>query len=81
MSKHDLQTRPIFHRSEDSIRSHVLICFTALMVEKYLTLMTKLSLRDIRSLIWNMTDVHIQDNLTKEIFVFQSPSQQLLLIG
>lgn len=78
MSKHDLQTRPIFHRSEDSIRSHVLICFTALMVEKYLTLMTKLSLRDIRSLIWNMTDVHIQDNLTKEIFVFQSPSQQLL---
>ena len=78
MSKHDLQTRPIFHRKEDSIRSHVLICFTALIVEKYLELTTKLSLRDIRSLIWNITDVHIQDNLTKEIFVFQSPTQGIL---
>lgn len=78
MSKHDLQTRPIFHRKEDSIRSHVLICFTALIIEKYLELTTKLSLRDIRSLIWNVTDVHIQDNLTKEIFVFQSPTQAIL---
>jgi transposase len=78
MSKHDLQTRPVFHRREDSIRSHVLICFTALIVEKYLELTTKLSLRDIRSLIWNITDVHIQDNLTKEIFVFQSPTQDIL---
>jgi transposase len=78
MSKHDLQTRPVFHRKEDSIRSHVLICFTALMVEKYMELTTQLSLRDIRSLIWNITDVHIQDNLTKEIFVFQSPSQNIL---
>lgn len=78
MSKHDLQTRPIFHRKEDSIRSHVLICFTALIVEKFLELVTKLSLRDIRSLVWNITDVHIQDNLTKEIFVFQSPTQDIL---
>ena len=78
MSKHDLQTRPIFHRKEDSIRSHVLICFTALIVEKYLELTTRLSLRDIRSLIWNITDVHIQDNLTKEVFVFQSPTHDIL---
>lgn len=78
MSKHDLQTRPIFHRREDSIRSHVLICFTALIVEKYLELTTKLSLRDIRSLIWNISDVHLQDNLTKEIFVFQSPTQYII---
>jgi transposase len=78
MSKHDLQTRPVFHRKEDSIRSHVLICFTALIVEKYLELTTRLSLRDVRSLIWSITDVHIQDNLTKEIFVFQSPTQDIL---
>ncbi len=36
MSKLDLQTRPIFHRSEQAIRSHVLVSFMALMMGKYL---------------------------------------------
>lgn len=78
MSKNDLQTRPIFHRKEDAIRSHVLICFVALMIEKYLELTTKLSLRDIRFLIWNITETHIQDRITKEIFVFRSPTKDIM---
>jgi hypothetical protein len=78
MSKSDLETRPIFHRKEDAIRSHVLICFVALILEKYLELTTKLSLRDIRFLIWNITETHIQDKLTKEIFVFRSPTKDIM---
>lgn len=77
MSKSDLQTRPIFHRKHDAIRSHVLICFVALMLEKYLELTTKMSLRDIRFLIWNITETHIQDTLTKEIFTFRSPTKDI----
>lgn len=78
MSKSDLETRPIFHRKEDAVRSHVLICFVALMIEKYLELTTKLSLRDIRFLIWNITETHIQDKVTKEIFVFRSPTKEIM---
>lgn len=78
MSKTDLETRPIFHRKEDAIRSHVLICFVALIIEKYLELETKLSLRDIRFLIWNITETHIQDRLTKETFIFRSPINDIM---
>jgi len=78
MSKFDLQTRPIYHQKHDAIKAHVLICFVALMAEKYLELSTKLSLREIRFLLWNITETHIQDNLTKEIFVFRSPMKNIL---
>jgi transposase len=78
MSKSDLQTRPIFHHKVDAIRSHVLICFTALIMEKYLELTTNLSLQRIRDLIWNVTETHIQDIVTKKIFTFSSPKDEIL---
>ncbi len=78
MSKFDLQTRPIYHQKHDAIKAHVLICFVALIAEKYLELTTRLSLREIKFLVWNITETHIQDNLTKEIFVFPSPTKEIL---
>lgn len=78
MSKSDLQTRPIFHRKEDAIRSHVLICFVALIIEKYLELSTNLSLRKIRDLIWGIMETQIQDKLTKKIFIFSSPTNDIM---
>jgi len=78
MSKYDLQARPIYHQKEVAIRSHILICFVALILEKYLELKTKLSLREIRFLVWNITETHIQDQLTKEIFTFRSPTKHIL---
>lgn len=47
MSKNDLQARPIYHHKENPIRSNVLICRVALMLEKYLEFYTHLSLREI----------------------------------
>jgi transposase len=79
MSKSDLQTRPIFHHKEDAILSHVLICFTALIMEKYLELTTNLSLQRIRVLIWNITETHIQDTITKKVFEFSSPTDEILI--
>ena len=78
MSKFDLQTRPIYHQKQEAIKAHVLICFVALMAEKYLELTTKLSLREIRFLVWNITETQIQDRLTKQTFVFQSPIKEIL---
>lgn len=33
MSKTDLQARPSFHYAHDAIKAHVLLCFTALVIE------------------------------------------------
>jgi transposase len=78
MSKFDLQTRPIYHQKQEAIKAHVLICFAALMAEKFLELTTKLSLREIRFLVWNITETHIQDHLTKQTFVFRSTTKEIL---
>jgi transposase len=78
ISKSDLEARPIFHYKVDSIRSHLLICFVALMIAKYLETSTKLSIREIRDIIWNVTEAHIQDSLSKEIFVFCSPTDDIM---
>jgi transposase len=77
MSKFDLQARPIYHQKHDAIKAHILICFVALMAEKYLELTTRLSLREIRYLTWDITETHIQDTLTKEIFSFRSPTKEI----
>ena len=78
MSKSDLEARPIFHFKEDAIRSHVLICFVALIIQKYLELTTDLSLQKIRDLIWDITETHIQDKLTKKVFTFSSPTKNIM---
>jgi transposase len=73
-----LETRPIYHRKQDAIRAHALICFVALMIEKFLGLSTNLSLRGIRSLVWSTTETHVQDKFTKEIFTFRSPTKDTM---
>ena len=78
MSKHDISARPIFHRIEDSVRAHILICFTALMVGKYLELSTGISIRKIRDLIWDVTEAHMQDSVTGEIFILRSPLNEIV---
>jgi Transposase DDE domain len=78
MSKFDLQARPIYHQKEDAIRSHVLICFVALLIDKYLELTTNISLRNIRLLVWNITESHIRDTITKETFKFISPTSEIM---
>ena len=79
MSKNDLQARPIYHQKENAIRSHILICFLALIIEKYLELTTNLSLREIRFLVWNITESHIQDKLTKDVYEFRSPIDEIIM--
>jgi transposase len=64
VSKSDLRSRPIFHYTHDAIRAHVLICFMALMIGKFLEIKTGLSLRRIRDIIWNIQEANVEDTLT-----------------
>lgn len=72
MSKSDLATRPIFHRMEDAIRAHVLICFIALALGKYLEIATGLSLRRVVDILWSVTDAQLADTATGEVFTLRS---------
>ncbi len=77
MSKSDLQTRPIFHRSEDAIRSHVLVCFVALMMSKYLEIKTGVSIKQIRKQLWRVHEAHLLDERTGRTHTMQMDARLL----
>lgn len=66
MSKSDLAARPIFHRKEESIKAHLVICFIALAAGKYLELATGVSLRRIVDILKQAQDARIVNTRTKE---------------
>ena len=71
MSKTDLKTRPIFHYTHDAIRAHVLLCFVALMIGKFLEIKTGLSLKRARDILWDVQEAHIEDSLTGKRMILQ----------
>ena len=85
MSKSDLKARPIFHRTQEAIRAHMLVCFMALMMGKYLEIKTGRSLRQIREELWQVHEIHLCYEQTGEVYVkqmgtseFTNEVQQLL---
>ena len=73
MSKTDLKARPLFHYTHDAIRAHLLICFMALMIGKYIEIKTGRSLRAVRDLLWQVHEVHLKDALSKRRRITQTP--------
>lgn len=71
MSKSDLRTRPIFHRTQDAIKAHVLVCFMALMMGKYLEMKTGQSLRRVRDDLWKVHEAQVCDLRTGEVHVLR----------
>lgn len=68
ISKHDLQTRPIFHFKEDPIKLHILICFMALVIAKHIELNTNTSIKKFVSETKKITDARLFNNFScKEI--------------
>ena len=73
ISKHDLKTRPIFHFKEDPIRFHVLICFMALAVSKYIELKTNMSIRAFLSECKKITDAKLLNKNNNKVIVKRVP--------
>ena len=67
IAKSDLETRPIFHHKENSIKNHVLLCFASLVISVYLELKIKLSIKQIIKILKSITDAKIRNKITKEI--------------
>lgn len=78
MAKSDLASRPIFHYTEDAVRVHILICFVALVLGKYIEIKTGVSTRLLRDMLWSISEAHMVDTVTGETFVFRSsPSKEV----
>lgn len=64
ITKSDLKSRPIFHFKKQTIQGHVLICFMALCVAKYLELSTGRSFQSILRLLKSVTDARMFNTIT-----------------
>jgi hypothetical protein len=72
MAKSDLAIRPIFHHTQDAIKTHILICFTALAITKYIELTTGATPRQTKDLLWDVTDAKFLQTTTKKTNRYRS---------
>lgn len=78
VAKSDLEARPIYHFKEETIRAHILICFMALAVSKYLEIKTEKSLKSVIKLLRSVTDARLLNTLTgKEIVLRTEISEEV----
>lgn len=71
IAKSDLQMRPIYHFKRQTIEAHILICFMALAVSKYMEWKTGISIKRIMQLLKSITDARIKNKLTGEIVILR----------
>lgn len=72
VAKSDLAMRPIYHFKRQTIEAHILICFMALAVCKYMELQTGRSTGAIIKLLEKVTDVRLLNTLTNEEITIRS---------
>lgn len=81
ISKHDLQTRPIFHFKEEPIKLHLLICFMALVISKHIELKTGVSIKKFVVESKKITDGRLLNHITnKEVIIKAKPTNKMVEI-
>ena len=69
MAKSDLLARPIYHYKKNAIEAHILICFMALSICKYMELKSGKSTKQIVKLFKSVTDAVVLNKVTEETVV------------
>ncbi|MDP3684969.1 MAG: IS1634 family transposase [Ignavibacteria bacterium] len=72
VAKSDLEIRPIFHFKQQTIEVHLLICFMALAICKYMEIKTGKSTRQIVKILKSITDARIKNTLNGEEITMRS---------
>lgn len=72
IAKNDLEIRPIYHFKQQTIEVHILICFMALAICKYMEIKTGSSTRQIVKILKSVTDARIKNILTGEKITMRS---------
>lgn len=82
IAKSDLAMRPIYHFKRQTIEAHILICFAALVMCKYMELKTGKSTKAIIKILKKTTDARLLNTITNEEIIIRSQlseeTQQLL---
>lgn len=68
MAKSDLEARPIFHHKRESIEVHILIVFVSLCMAKAIEMVTNLSIKKVKEMIWKILDIEFIDTFTNRAF-------------
>jgi len=76
IAKSDLQMRPVYHFKQQTIEAHILICFMALAVCKYMELKTGKSTKKIVKLLKSITEARMKNLLTDKVFVMRKELPQ-----
>lgn len=79
ISKHDLQTRPIFHFKEQPIKLHLLICFMALVLSKHIELKTDVSIKKFVAESKKIGDGRLLNHINnKEVIIKAKPNNKMI---
>ncbi|MGL5077522.1 MAG: IS1634 family transposase, partial [Waterburya sp.] len=73
ISKHDLQTRPIFHNKEEPIKLHILICFMSLAIARHIELQTGVSINKFISEAKKVADARMLNQITGKEIKIRAP--------
>lgn len=73
IAKSDIASRPIFHRKEESIKAHMLICVMALAISKYIEIKTGQSIRFVLDACKSVTDAVLVHRNTQMQTIMRSP--------
>ena len=71
IAKSDLAMRPIYHFKKQTIEAHILICFMALTVCKYMEIKTGKSTKKIIKLLKSITEARVKNLLTNEEIIMR----------
>jgi len=71
IAKSDLEMRPIYHFKSEAIKSHILICFMALGVLKYMEIKTKKPPQRIIELLMSISNGRIFDKVSNEEIIMK----------
>lgn len=72
ITKSDLQIRPVYHQKKEIIEVHVLICFMALALCKYIELKAEQSIQSILKKLKSVTDARIKNKLSGQEIILRS---------
>lgn len=71
ISKSDLRMRPIYHYKDYTIKSHILICFAALAISKYIEIKTGKSIKHNIDLLKSVTDARVLNKSSGKEFLIE----------
>jgi transposase len=80
ITKSDLKARPIFHRLDDAIKTHLVIVFAALAISKFIELFSGLSIQKVLLIAEQVLSHNARNTISGETSIINTSIQDPVLI-